>query len=77
MLASAHAGRVLAHRYLLERVWGERREANPRPMRAMVSKLRSKLGDDSADPTYIFTEARVGFRMPKGEPPAPDDPAAS
>ena len=27
----------------------------------------AKLGDDSDNPTYIFTEPRVGYRMPKGE----------
>ena len=27
--------------------------------------LRRKLGDGSADPTYIFTEPQVSFRMPK------------
>ena len=29
--------------------------------------LRRKLGDDVDSPTYIFTEPRVGYRMPKGE----------
>ena len=38
-----------------------------RPLHTMVSKLRRKLGDDAADPAYIFTEPRAGFRMPKGE----------
>ena len=64
---SAHAGRVLTHERLLERVWRERGDGNVRPMRTMVSKLRRKLGDDTRNPTYIFTEPRVGFRMPKGE----------
>ena len=36
-------------------------------MRTIVSKLRRKLGDDADSPTYIFTEPRVGYRMPKGE----------
>ena len=36
-------------------------------MRTIVSKLRRKLGDDADNPTYIFTEPRVGYRMPKGE----------
>ena len=72
---SAHAGRVLTHEHLLKRVWGEWGDGNVRPMRTMVSKLRRKLGDDADNPTYIFTEPRVGFRMPKGgtldgEPPA-------
>ena len=64
---SAHAGRVLTHEHLLERVWRERGGGSVRPMHTMVSKLRRKLGDDAGDPTYIFTEPRVGFRMPKGE----------
>ncbi|MXW57319.1 MAG: response regulator [Acidimicrobiia bacterium] len=64
---SAHAGRVLTHQHLLERVWRDRSGHNLRPMRTMVSKLRRKLGDDAANPTYIFTESGVGFRMPRGE----------
>ena len=28
---------------------------------------RSTLGDGSDNPTYIFTEPRVGYRMPRGE----------
>lgn len=42
-------------------------DGNVRPMYTMVSKVRRKLGDDAGDPTYIFTEPRVGYRMPKGE----------
>ncbi len=64
---SAHAGRVLTYERLLERVWRERGDANVRPMHTMVSKLRRKLGDDPRNPTYIFTEPRVGFRMPEGQ----------
>ena len=66
---SAHAGRVLTYEHLLERVWRERGDGNVRPMHTMVSKLRRKLGDDAGNPTYIFTEPRVGFLMPKGEDP--------
>ena len=29
--------------------------------------FRRKLGDDAEDPTYIFTQLRVGYRMPMGE----------
>ena len=73
---SAHAGRVLTHEHLLKRVWGEWGDGNVRPMRTMVSKLRRKLGDDADNPTYIFTEPRVGFRMPKGGTPDGDPPAS-
>ncbi len=64
---AAHAGRVLTYEHLLERVWRDRGDGSVRPMRTMVSKLRRKLGDAASSPTYIFTEPRVGFRMPKGE----------
>ena len=63
---SANAGKVLTHRRLLERVWGEQGEADVRPMRTIVSRLRRKLGDDADSPRFIFTEPRVGYWMPKG-----------
>ena len=34
-------------------------------VRAFVGKLRRKPGDDADNPTYIFTEPRVGYRMHK------------
>ena len=64
---SANAGRVLTYEYLLERVWRKTSSEDVRPMRTIVSKLRHKLGDDANNPTYIFTESRVGYRMPKGD----------
>ena len=36
-------------------------------MRAIVKRLRRKLGDDANNPTYILNEPRVGYRMAKGE----------
>ena len=36
-------------------------------LRTYVKNLRRKLGDDAKAPQYIFTEPRVGYRMPKGE----------
>ena len=62
---SANGGRVLTYEHLLEQVWGERGRGDLRPMRTMVGKLRRKLGDDAGNPTYIFTEPRVGYRMPR------------
>ena len=66
---AANGGRVLTHRHLLERVWGEKSAGDVRPMRTIVSKLRRKLGEDAENPRYLFTEPRVGFRMPRGEKP--------
>ena len=63
---SANAGRVLTYEHLLQRVWGEKSNSDVPAMRTIVSSLRRKLGDDADNPTYIFTEPRVGYRMPKG-----------
>ncbi len=64
---AANAGNVLTYERLLERVWGRKGGGDLRPMRAIVSKLRSRLGDDADRPAYVFTEPRVGYWMPAGE----------
>ena len=68
---SANAGRVSTYDYLMRRVWRSRRAGNTRIIRVFVRKLREKLGDDAKDPTYIFTEPRVGYRMAGPEEEAP------
>ncbi len=69
---AANAGRVMTYERLLERVWGEKSNGDVRPMRTIISQLRRKLGEDSENPNYIFTETRVGYRMPKGRPAQPE-----
>ena len=64
---SAHAGQVVTYERLLARIWDEKSDGDIRPMRTIVNKLRHKLGDDAETPAYIFTEPRVGYRMPKGK----------
>ena len=64
---SREAGRVVPHDRLLRRVWSPGRPGNLRVMRTHLKHLRRKLGDDAANPTYIFAEPRVGYRMMAGE----------
>ena len=61
---SVNAGRVLTYDSLLQRVWGGRDSGNVKLVRAFVKRLRQKLGDDTAQPSYIFTARGVGYRMP-------------
>ena len=68
---SVHAGRVLTHDQLLQRVWGLERTGEPWLLREVVKRLRRKLGDDANSPAYIFTEPRVGYRMAEGEGETP------
>ena len=75
---SANAGRPLSYQRLLDRVWGSRGgEGDLRTIRTTVGRLRRKLGDDSEYPTYIFTEPRVGYRMPAGDGETEEEPGAA
>ena len=62
---SLNAGRVSTHQALLRQVWGARRGADPKIVRAYVKRLRKRLGDDAKRPAYILTELRIGYRMPR------------
>ena len=62
---SVNAGRVLAHAELLQRVWGPGHSGRADAVRTVIKNLRRKLGDDAANPAYIFNEPRVGYRMPR------------
>ena len=66
---SLDAGRVSTYETLMRRVWGRRKNPNPKLVRAYVKRLRQRLGDDAASPTYIFNERGVGYRIaaPGGE----------
>ncbi|MYH50496.1 MAG: winged helix-turn-helix domain-containing protein, partial [Gammaproteobacteria bacterium] len=65
---SVNAGRVLTHESLLRQAWprGDRRQPDPKLVRAVVKRLRRKLGDDAANPAYIRNERGVGYFMPAG-----------
>ncbi len=59
------AGRVVTYDDLLRRVWRARNKGDTRVVHAFVRRLRRKLGDGADNPAYIFTEPRVGYRMPR------------
>ena len=71
---SANAGRVLTYALLLRRVWGSEGDGDVRPIRTATSAIRRKLGDDADNPTYIFTELRVGYKMPRSDTPGTAPP---
>ena len=60
---SVNAGRVTTYDSLIRQVWGGQDSGDPELVRTFVKKLRRKLADDAAQPTYIFTERGVGYRM--------------
>ncbi|MDP9486901.1 MAG: response regulator transcription factor [Actinomycetota bacterium] len=58
-----HAGTVLPHRVLLERVWGPEYVGDAHYLKVFVRRLRRKLGDDPERPRYIHTEWGIGYRF--------------
>ena len=62
---SLNAGRVSTYETLLRTVWGRRDKGGSARVRTAVKKLRRKLGEDAAQPRWIFAERGVGYRMPK------------
>ena len=60
---SKNAGQLFTHARLLRRVWGPGCTDDPRILSTFIRRLRSKLGDNARNPTYIFTERQVGYWM--------------
>lgn len=60
-----NAGRVVPQRELLEQVWGPEYIDDVYYPRVYISQLRRKIEPDPANPVYILTEHRVGYRFEK------------
>lgn len=60
-----NAGRVVSQRELLEQVWGQEYVDDIYYPRVYISQLRRKIEPDPANPVYILTEHRVGYRFEK------------
>ena len=58
-----HPNRVIAHRTLLEAVWGEASQEQPEYLRVFMGQLRKKLEPEPATPKYLVTEPWVGYRF--------------
>lgn len=70
---ASHPGKLLTHRWLLQRVWGPGYATESQYLRVFIRQLRAKLQDDPARPRFIVTESGLGYRWR----PDPDPPAAS
>lgn len=65
-----NAGRVVQQRDLLEQVWGREYVDDVYYPRVYISQLRRKLERDAANPVYILTEHRIGYRFER-QPTSP------
>jgi two-component system KDP operon response regulator KdpE len=58
-----NADRPIAHRKLLQTIWGPEYGDEVEYLRVFVSQLRKKIEPDPAHPRYILTEPWVGYRF--------------
>jgi two-component system response regulator RegX3 len=60
-----NADRVVLVEDLLERFWGtrERTSRNVNSLSVHVKRLRTRLGDDCADPCLLVTVRGIGYRL--------------
>jgi two-component system KDP operon response regulator KdpE len=58
-----NAGRVVAHRTLLRRVWGPQHEDRRHYLKLYIWYLRQKLEPDPSQPRLILTERGVGYYL--------------
>jgi two-component system KDP operon response regulator KdpE len=65
-------GKLLTHRWLLQKAWGPGYATENQYLRVFIRQLRSKLADDPARPRFIVTEAGLGYRWQ----PDPDEDRA-
>jgi two-component system, OmpR family, KDP operon response regulator KdpE len=62
----AHPGKLLTHRWLLQKVWGTAHGGESHYLRVYVASLRKKLEPDPSTPSLILTEPGVGYRWMAG-----------
>lgn len=56
-------GRMLTHKDLLKKVWGEAHSDNLTYLRVYIGQLREKIEHNPKSPDFIVTESGVGYRM--------------
>ena len=59
-----HAGKVLTHKELLQRVWGSDYSRENTYLRTFIRHLRKKLEPDPTQPRFLLNELGVGYLVP-------------
>ncbi len=62
-LVMSHPNRVFTRDFLLEHIWGYDYYGSTRTVDMHISRLREKIEDDPASPTYIVTVRGVGYKF--------------
>lgn len=59
----SNAGRPIPHNKLLRSVWGPEYGGELEYLRTFVRQIRIKIENNPADPEYLLTDSRIGYRF--------------
>ena len=62
-----NSGKVVTYSSIMSDVWGPYTDTDNKILRVNMANIRRKLETNPAEPTYIFTELGVGYRMKEDE----------
>ena len=62
-LLGRYSGKVLTYDFLMKELWGPRAGKNNQILRVNMANIRRKIEQNPANPTYLFTEVGVGYRL--------------
>jgi two-component system, OmpR family, response regulator RegX3 len=62
-LLAGHPGRAYTRRQLLDRVWGDEHDGDPRTVDVHVRWLRAKIEPEPARPIHLVTLRGIGYRL--------------
>jgi two-component system KDP operon response regulator KdpE len=65
-----HANKPIAHRKLLQTVWGPDYGDEVEYLRVVVNQLRRKIEPEPSKPKYLLTEPWIGYRFATETPGA-------
>lgn len=63
-----NAGKVVTYRMLMEQLWGPYVNGDNKILRVNMTNIRRKIEVNPAEPEFILTENRIGYRMLEGAP---------
>lgn len=58
-----HKGKMLTHKQILKEIWGNAHTHDKQYLRVYIGQLRQKIETKPDDPSYIITEAGIGYRL--------------
>jgi len=62
-LLMSSAGKLVTHRTLLHKVWGQEYADDTQLLRVYIGQVRNKIEERPERPTYIITEPGIGYRF--------------